>query len=58
MYVSAKEGLAFTKIKSLCELEEWHRVDIGPAYRNDHVCSNFAEYIALEEKDRLVQVLS
>ena len=57
-YFIAKEGLAFTKMKSLCELEERHGVDIGPAYRNDHACSNFIEYIALEEKDRLVQALS
>jgi len=54
-YFIAKEGLAFTKMKSLCELEERHGVDIGPAY---HACSNFVEYIALEEKYRLVQALS
>ena len=35
-YFIAKEGLAFTKMKSLCELKGWHGVDIGPAYRNDH----------------------
>ena len=57
-YFIAKEGLAFTKMKSICELEERHGVDIGPAYRNDHACSNFVEYIALEEKDRLIKALS
>ena len=45
-------------MKSICELEEQHGVDIGPAYRNDHACSNFVEYIALEEKNRLIKALS
>ena len=57
-YFIAKEGLAFTKMKALCDLQERHGVDVGTTYRNDHACSSFVEFIALEEKEKLVQALS
>ncbi len=31
----AKEKLAFTKMKPICELEERHGVDLGVGYKND-----------------------
>ena len=31
----AKEMMAFTKMKTLCELEERHGVDLGQGYKND-----------------------
>ena len=35
-YLICKEGLAFTKMSALCELEEKHRVDLGAGYKNNH----------------------
>ena len=32
-YLIAKEGIAFEKYASLCELEALHEVDLGHAYR-------------------------
>ena len=45
-------------MKSLCELEERHGVDLGPAYINDHACAAFVEFIALELRDQLLAALS
>ena len=33
----AKENLAFTKMKPLCELEECHGVDLGQGCKNNQV---------------------
>uniref|UniRef100_A0A1X7SRW2 DUF4371 domain-containing protein n=1 Tax=Amphimedon queenslandica TaxID=400682 RepID=A0A1X7SRW2_AMPQE len=41
----AKEKLAFTKMASICELEERHGVDLGVGYKNDRACTTFTEFI-------------
>ena len=32
-YMIAKEGLAFTKMKPLCQLQERHGVNLGECYK-------------------------
>ena len=59
-YTIAKESLAFTKMKPLCELEEHHVAQLGQGYKNDRACSMFIEYmyIACDQQERLVATLS
>ena len=57
-YIIAKENIAFTKMKPLCELEERHGVQLGQGHKNDHECSMFIEYIAREQQEKLVAALS
>jgi len=45
-------------MKALCELEERHGIDLGPAYTNDHACATFVEFIALEQKEQLLATLA
>ena len=47
-YMIAKEKLAFTKMKRICELEERHGVDLGAGYKNDHTCATFIAKEQLE----------
>ena len=49
-YMIAKEKLAFTKMKSICELEEMHGVDLGAGYKNDHARATFISFIVKEQK--------
>ena len=42
----AKEKLVFTKMASICELEERHGVNFGAGYKNDQACATFIEFIA------------
>ena len=44
-YLICKEGLAFTKMSALCELEEKHGVDLGAGYKNNQACAVFVDYI-------------
>ena len=53
----AKENLAFTKMGPLCELEEQRGVDLGQGYKNDQACASFVEYIAMEQREILLQAL-
>ena len=57
-YTIAKEMLAFTKMKTLCELEERHGVDLGQGYKNDRSCSTFVEFIARDLQEQLMKALS
>ena len=57
-YTIAKETLAFTKMKSLCDLEERHGVDLGQGYKNDRSCALFVEFIARDLKEQLLKALS
>jgi len=45
-YLMTKEGIAFEKFPSLCELEARHEVDIGHAYRIAPSAKLFTHYIA------------
>ena len=54
-YLTAKENLAFSKMKPLCELEERHGVDLGQGYKNDLACATFVDYIAKEQQEILVR---
>ncbi len=49
-HMIAKEKLAFTKMKSICELEERYGVDLEGGYKNDHACSVFTSFIAREQR--------
>jgi hypothetical protein len=57
-YFIAKEKLAFTKMKPLCDLEEHHGVELGPRYKNDDACAMFVNYTAKEQKHDLLETLS
>ena len=45
-YMIAKEKLAFTKMKPICELEESHGVNLGVGYKNNCACATFVSFIA------------
>ena len=49
-YMIAKEKMAFTKMKSVCDLEERHGVSLGTGYKNDHASATFIEFIAKEQQ--------
>ena len=51
----AKEKLAFTKMASICELEERHGVNLGAGYK---VCATFIEFIACDQQNALQSTLS
>lgn len=53
-----KENMAFTKMKSICELQERHGVMLGTGYKNDKACATFVEFIAKEQQELLVSALS
>ena len=57
-YMIAKEKMAFTKMKPICELEERHGVSLGAGYKNDHACASFVEFIAREQQEILLAELS
>ena len=50
-YFIAKESLAFSKTKPLCDLQQRHGVDIGLA------CATFIEFIARDLKNQLTEAL-
>ena len=56
-YFIAKEGVAFNKMKPLCNLEERHGVQLGDGYKNDLACSQFVEYIANDLQEKLKETL-
>ena len=57
-YMIAKEGMAYTKMAPLCELQERHKVQIGGSYRNNQACATFTDFISEELKVRLHDNLS
>lgn len=57
-YMICREGLAFTKMAALCELEEKHGVDLGTGYKNNQACSVFVDYIAQAQREGLAAVLA
>ena len=57
-YLICKEGLAFTKMSTLCELEEKHRVDLGAGYKNNQACAVFVDYIARAQREALAAQLA
>ena len=54
----AKEKLGFSKMKSICELEERHGVDLGVGYKNDHACSPFTSFIPRKQQELSVNAIS
>ena len=44
-FVIAKNNMAMTKMKSICELKERHRVDLGQDYKNNQACVSFIELL-------------
>ena len=56
-YWIAKRGVAFSKMKSLCWLEERHGVELGECYKNDHASATFvAEDLCGQLSDVLKKV--
>ena len=41
----------------LCELQGRHGVDVGSNYTNNQSCTTFVEFIALEQRDLLKNLL-
>ena len=56
-YWMAKEGIAFAKMKSLCQLQERHGVNLGDCYKNDQACATFVDFIAEGLRSQLLQDL-
>ena len=56
-YYLSKENIPFTKMSSLCSLEERHKVNLGTEYKNNQTCTVFLEYIAQDIKEQLASVL-
>ena len=52
-YFLSKENLAFSKMSSLCELEERRGVDLGSGYKNNQACTTFLEYVAQDFREQL-----
>ena len=50
-YPTAREKLAFTNMKVLCELEEQYGVEFGLAYTTDHVCATVVELLHLSKSN-------
>ena len=57
-YLICKENLSFVKMAPICELEERHSVNLGAGYKNDQACASFVSFIAQEQRELLVNVLS
>ena len=45
-------------MKSLCDLEERHGVNLGNGYKNYHACATFVKFIAKEQQHILLENLS
>ena len=56
-YMLVKEKLAFTKMASVCQLEERHGVNLGAGYKNDQTCATFVKYIACDQQNTLQSTL-
>ena len=56
-YFIAKEGMTFSKMKPLCDLQQRHGVDLGQTYRNELACATFTDFIARDLKNQLSQAL-
>ena len=54
-YMLAKEGIAFSKMKPVCQLMERHKVYLGMGYKNNMASSTFVDYIARDLRDELSQ---
>ena len=57
-FTIAKNNMAMTKMKPICELEERHGIDLGQGYKNNQACATFIEFIALDQQRSLIEVLS
>ena len=57
-YLIAKEKLPFTKMASICELEERHGVGLGTGYKNDRACATFIDFIGRDLQNALLSELS
>ena len=55
-YMLCKEGLAFTKMGAVCELEEKHGVDLGVGYKNNQAGATSVENIAMSMREGLADV--
>ena len=53
-YWMAKEGIAFEKYPSLCELETKHEVDVGHAYKTAPSAQTFTHYIAEHQRQQFL----
>ena len=56
-YMMAKEGISFCKMKSLCQVQERHGINLGGCYKNEHACATFVEYIAQDLQGQLGESL-
>ena len=57
-YFICKQHLPFTEMGPICGLEEKHGVNLGTGYKNDKACAVFAEFIAQERREALLNTIS
>ena len=56
-YLIAKEGMAFSKMSSLCQLQERHDVRMGVCYKNEVACATFVHYLSQDFQIQLSESL-
>ena len=56
-YMIAKERIAFTKMNSLCQLQERHSVSLGECFKNDQACATFISFISQDLQGQLGESL-
>ena len=57
-YMMAKESVPFVKYPVIVELESWHGVNLGPAYRTPDSAKAFTSYIAESPHQEFLDKLS
>lgn len=57
-YAMAKESMAFKKYPLLYELEVWHGVNLGQAYKTKDSAKSFTHYIAESQRQNFISSLS
>jgi len=57
-YMICKENMVFSKMAPLCELLEWHGVNLGSGYKNQKACATFVDYISQEQQHVVVNSLA
>ena len=57
-YVTAKEGMVFSKYTALYDLDSRHDVDLGVVYKNDISAKSFTGFIAQSQRDCFVRSLA
>jgi len=56
-YTIAKEGIAFRKMTTICDLIERQSINLGEGYKSNVACSTFVDFIAKELRLKISETL-